>query len=1001
MASTRPVVQFKQGVFFVSLPRGAEEAVKQLREAGFRWHGQRNDRPGCQLCRKGLPHWIWWTTDPSQALRLRENMAPDVLSAAESALTAQPARQAQPRPYEIGYTRPNGEAGGAFHVYVPYDARDAQDQLRSAGWRFHGGPDRDKPGCPACRENVPPIQWYTMESAKAERFRDKMLPEAIAALEVSNQIYQQSRADDADIEIPAPAGKSYYGYQRAGIRWIAERSRTLLGDEQGLGKTIQIIGVINLDPSIMQVLIIAKSSLLINWQREAQRWLTRPASIVIARTASDLPAVRPGELQIIITNFERLIKGRGKGLLEAIWERPIDLLAADEVQDYVRKSENQTAQALLGVEGRTKGGKVIPEKPGLVHKSTRAVLATGTPIANRPKDLWPMLRAMAPQTFNSFFAFGTRYCCEDRDESGKCVPGRYGYDFTKASNLDELQVVLRSGTEHKGFMMRRLKAEVLKDLPPKRRSLVVFEPTEDIQDIVEAETKRQEQIREQIEVLKAMRDLAEARGDKRAYDRAVEGLRQAASVPFAEMSRTRLRLGLAKVPFAADYLRGMLDSGANKIVVFANHVEVIDALLAALAEFNPVSVTGSVQPGPVRQAMVDRFMTDPSCRIFIGNLKAASKGLTLTVAQDLVFVEADWVPAENAQAEDRIHRIGTTAPVLIQYLAFEGTMDQTILAACIRKLDIANRALDKEHVAQTETLEEVPVPDLTRPIALGEYDEEEYGPPGKVRRKRELLERILPEGQSVPEYSDEVKQAALTAMQILAGVCDYAHKRDDMGFDAPSASMGHWLAGLPELTNAETAIAISFARRFHGQLPADLMAVIRGDTGKPPSKPRKSPKRAVQVASRPTAPPVKLASKPASSRGAPAIPEADGSAPAFVGGAPKVFITEPDALDRLAALEGDSWLSAQRADTRLQNPRSFPSNLAAWEAFVGLGQIAQDMLKTHAIDEIMSLVYPGTGFIDGAKGRLYVLMPDGELVLLAESADPAFVQRARLLLRAL
>jgi SWI/SNF-related matrix-associated actin-dependent regulator 1 of chromatin subfamily A len=461
--------------------------------------------------------------------------------------------------------------------------------------------------------------WYTTDHRKAESLINYMAASALNARAAWKETLQASRATDSEIEIPAPEGLSYLPYQKAGIAYAASRKSVLIGDEMGLGKTIQALGLINLDTAIQTILVVAPKSLLLNWQREAEKWLTRT-------------------VELTIINYDMVWKRAD--LTERTW----DLVVYDESQ-YLKNPKAKRTRASLAIPAR------------------RRVFLTGTPILNRPVELWPIVNAIDPEGLGrNFFGFAQRYCGAKQIRAGR----KMVWDFTGASNLEELQDKMRQR-----FMVRRLKKDVLTELPAKRRQIIPLEANG------------------ASGILKAEKKLIEQLGFEEAA-RALEGQ----SAAFTEMAKLRHDLGVAKVGKAVEHIIDMLD-GADKVIVFAHHHDVIDILKAGLEQFGCVTITGQTKDTD-RQAAVDRFQTDPGCRVFVGNIKAAGVGLTLTAASTVVFVEQDWTPGWMAQAEDRAHRIGQTESVLVQYLVFDGSMDAVLAQTLVSKADISDRALDRE-----------------------------------------------------------------------------------------------------------------------------------------------------------------------------------------------------------------------------------------------------------------------------------------------------------------
>jgi SWI/SNF-related matrix-associated actin-dependent regulator 1 of chromatin subfamily A len=557
--------------------------------------------------------------------------------------------------------------------------------------------------------------WWTDDSRKAAALAQYADESAQAALAVREETLAASKATDSAIEIPAPAGCEYLPYQRAGIAYAAARKDTLVGDEMGLGKTIQALGLINVDTTIKTVLIVAPKSLLLNWRREADKWLTRKVELTIINY--DILHKRP-ELAGIV----------------------FDLLVLDECQ-YIKNPKAKRTSATQALQ------------------ATRRMLLTGTPILNRPVELWPALQMLDPDGLGrNFFGFANRYCGAKQIRAGK----KMVWDFTGSSNLEELQERMRTK-----FMVRRLKADVLTELPAKRRQIIPLEP-KGISSIIKSE----QSILTRLGFEEAARRLEE--GDKLLFD---------------EMAKGRHDLGMAKVPLALDHIRDMLES-VDKVVVFAHHQDVIAALREGLLEYGCAVITGQTS-GTARQAEVDRFQTDPDCRVFIGNIKAAGVGITLTAASTVVFVESDWTPGWMAQAEDRCHRIGQSESVLIQYLVFDGSMDALLCSMLVTKAAVANRALDADTV---QDLSHVEV-QVTKDTA--------------ARQAKEAAAETITQEQICQVHD---------ALRRLASVCDGAKEQDGMGFNGLDSNFGKSLAAQSSLSPRQAIAARKMLLKYRRQL---------------------------------------------------------------------------------------------------------------------------------------------------------------------------------------
>lgn len=484
----------------------------------------------------------------------------------------------------------------------------------------------------------------------------------IHAKERFNQDQKQidfSRAANADIEIPAPLGSTYLGFQKAGIAFALNRKNTLIADEMGLGKTIQAIGVINADTSIKNVLVICPASLKLNWKKELVNWTVRNLSGAIAY-GNYFP-----NTQLVIINYD-IVKKHRKVIDTKKW----DLVIMDE-SHFCKNPNTQRTKACLGFDSH---GKTV----SFPIDAGRRIFLTGTPILNRPIELWPTVRVADPEGLgSSHWSFAKRYC--------KAWEAPWGWDFTGASNLEELQERLRAS-----IMIRRLKKDVLADLPRKRRQVIPISG-EKVEAVVQKELDFYNKNMSAVEQAMLEAQQSQAAGDEGSYNEAVLKLKKGREAIFEELAKLRHSTALAKVPFVIDYLENVLES-VNKVVVFAHHRDVIEQLYLKFKD-RAVMMHGGVGMAE-RQAAVERFQLDSKCQLIFGTIGTMGVGWTLTAASYALFCELDWVPANVTQAEDRLHRITQTMPVLIHHICFDNSLDATIAQRVIEKQEIIDKALD-------------------------------------------------------------------------------------------------------------------------------------------------------------------------------------------------------------------------------------------------------------------------------------------------------------------
>jgi SWI/SNF-related matrix-associated actin-dependent regulator 1 of chromatin subfamily A len=311
----------------------------------------------------------------------------------------------------------------------------------------------------------------------------------------------------------------------------------------------------------------------------------------------------------------------------------------------------------------------------------RRLFLTGTPICNRPAELWTLVKLLDPHGLgDSWHRFHVRYAA--------AFKSAYGWDVSGARNLEELQYKLRAS-----FMVRRLKKEVLSELPPKRR--VIRELSLSSAAVLVAEQHalhEQHQARER----ELARAVNAASAEDNNYKEAVKQLTEHRRVAIEQMSKLRHDMAVAKIPAALEYIREVLSGSDEQLVIFAHHHDVIDGIMEGLADagISAVQLTGKSSQFD-RQNAVDGFQAG-KYRVFVGSIKAAGVGLTLTASSHVIFAELDWVPGNVSQAEDRVHRIGQQESVFIEHLVLDGSMDINMVKMLIAKQEIIDKALDIE-----------------------------------------------------------------------------------------------------------------------------------------------------------------------------------------------------------------------------------------------------------------------------------------------------------------
>lgn len=468
--------------------------------------------------------------------------------------------------------------------------------------------------------------------------------------------FLNSFAENAGIEIPKPDDQQYdyRPFQRAGIAYALERDGTYIADDMGLGKTIQTAGIINclwerewkLRIEGARVLIVSPASMKLNWRSELRAWMTAQMTYCVARSTDPWPLS-----DIVIINFDILHKFT-KQLRAVEW----DLIVVDEASN-LRNSSTRRFKFFAPLVGR------------------KRIALDGTPYPNgRPIEAFTVLHWLDP------ISWPDRACMARwKSRPSEDVP-----------HLEELQRKLRETV-----MVRREKEKVLPELPAKIRQVIEL-PSEGLRDLIERE--KEEFRKKEFVILQLQHAMKEAReaNDLGAYKAAVAAMRKAVGVLFHEMSKIRREVALAKLPWVIQHIGNALQSG--KVVVFAHHHEVLDAIHNAF-QAKSVLFDGRTSFSK-RHSAVEAFQHSPGVRLFVGGIIPAGVGITLTAASHGIFAETDWVPGVLLQAEDRLHRISQKNCVLIQHLVLEGSLDVNMIQRAIQKQLAIEKGLNISQMPQ-------------------------------------------------------------------------------------------------------------------------------------------------------------------------------------------------------------------------------------------------------------------------------------------------------------
>jgi SWI/SNF-related matrix-associated actin-dependent regulator 1 of chromatin subfamily A len=422
--------------------------------------------------------------------------------------------------------------------------------------------------------------------------------------------------------------KGIYPYQIEGVEFLENRDGCgLIGDPTGLGKSIQSIAYSSLHPEIKRILVICPSVVKINWMREIRKWVNEDSQILFGKT----PYFIGDRYRWTIINYDILSMW-----LSELLAHNFDMFIADEAHSI----KNPTAK-------RTKAFL------SLAKTIKRKVFLSATPIKNAPSEFYNILHELDPINFANRWYYLNRYC-----------DPQYGYigrTFKGLTNGEELFAKI------KPLMIRREKAEVLKELPIKQK-IVVPMPMSD----------------------SAMVKYNKASEEFKTWAKSTQIKKSLDGKKHIELLRQIAYLG--KRNSVIQWIENFLESG-EKLIIFAWHKTAIDDIHNAFKDISVV-VDGRVSPKEKQQA-VDDFQNKKEVLLFIGNIQAAGVGITLTAASNMAIIEFPWSPGDLEQAEGRHHRIGQLADsVSVYYLVGAGTVDEDTAILLDTKSKILDRTLD-------------------------------------------------------------------------------------------------------------------------------------------------------------------------------------------------------------------------------------------------------------------------------------------------------------------
>ena len=470
-------------------------------------------------------------------------------------------------------------------------------------------------------------------------------------------------------DLPKGLFNSLYRFQKQGIIFgIKKFSRLLIADEMGVGKTVQAIGLSSLYQKDWPVLVICPSSLKFAWRDEITNWLSEIIDSNEVQVIKHSKNEFKDNIKYYIISYDLSVR-----MIEKIIEKKFQYIIADEAH-YLKSRTAKRTMSLTPI----------------LQRAKRVVLLTGTPILAKPMEIFPLLHILRPDKFKGFKEFGSRYC------DPKCL--RFGLiDWSGSSNSRELNSILNK------LMIRRLKKDVLNQLPPKKRQKIEISTDSKIikqlKIVMEKSSKKFEKLLgTQIELDKLGINIDDLKTEKEKDEenKSKEKDKEEDSI-LNRFSKAYSMTGQAKLPGVKDYVNYLVDNSC-KFLIFAHHCEVLDAIEEVIIndKISYIRIDGKVAVEK-RQDLVNKFQTDDDCLVAILSITACATGLTLTKASTVVFAELHFTPSIMIQAEDRAHRIGQESGcVNIHYLFGSDTLDVLLFRKLNEKQNIVSTTLDNK-----------------------------------------------------------------------------------------------------------------------------------------------------------------------------------------------------------------------------------------------------------------------------------------------------------------
>jgi SNF2 family DNA or RNA helicase len=471
-----------------------------------------------------------------------------------------------------------------------------------------------------------------------------------------------AKSTSAELDLPSLNGE-LLPYQKAGVLYATNAKRAFIADDMGLGKTIQAIAALEYADAFPAV-IVCPPGLVLNWRDEFNKWLPH-RSVGTVANRSEFPDRNKFDVIVVgYSNIDHWVKSL-TGFTSYVF---------DESHYAKTPTAKRTKSAIKMARSADKDGLVL--------------CLTGTPITNRPAEFGPQLDILGQlNKFGGLWGFYRRYCGAFRDRFGQ-------WHIDGATNLEELNDALRATC-----YIRRTKDQVLLDLPAVRHSKVVVSGSA-------AGMKEYEQARRDIieYITRRAKEVALEMGTS-IWNAAVHAkIRAEANEHLVRISVLRRLAAKAKMESVFEWIDGKIASG-DKVVVAAHHREIVDMIAD---HYCGLKIQGGMAVEDVQEHKA-KFQTGSidEAPVIVLSMQAAKTGHTLTAAQDVLFVELPWTPADVDQTYSRCHRLGQKGSVMATYMIANGTIDQEIFDLIDSKRSVVNAATEGTEINETASAQQI------------------------------------------------------------------------------------------------------------------------------------------------------------------------------------------------------------------------------------------------------------------------------------------------------